>query len=71
MKHRFQMQGTIDRDAEDIRWIIEHWEITKWLVELEKPDEGLITVAQCDKHLDWLRSALRVAAGDGAAQQSL
>ena len=69
--HRLQTVGIGQRDKRDIEWVIEHWEIVKTFVEIAQPPEELITVEQCEKHLAWLESALRVAAGDSTPQHGL
>ena len=62
--------GILAGDEVDLRWVIEHWKITKMVIECE-PHEDVVIVRQCEERIMWLESTLRVAEEDRAAQQSL
>lgn len=65
---RAEKIGIMKRDKIDIQQVLEHWRIVRMLGELEQSSAKVVTAERCQKYIVWLDGALRVAAGEPAAQ---
>ena len=64
LRQRVDLYGIMARDEVDLRFALEHWELT--LMELShEPHDEVMTLEVCEQSVAWLKSTLAVAVADG------